>query len=425
MKKSQNKKIVKNVLVCIFVMLYMFASLAETIDELKAIFLTREELNIWASSEQELLDNLEINGQQRVQKEVRYQMWIRNIHDEALETISSSEMQSMEERKRNENAEQHKIIPTETSGDDDSYTNINWLAVTTNSSNWMSNLPNSRYLNEINLPGTHDSGTKVVKNGSIMIDMFAQAARCQDKTIYEQLNAGIRVFDLRVDESLNICHGSGTYKFIAYETSGEAVLTLDSILTTIRDFLSINSDEVVVVCLKVEDGNTDAVVSAVNTLLNNYTLNIYTGTSYPKLSDVRGKIVLLSRISSLGKGIYYNVSDNTSATKTIDGVTVFMEDHYDADSHDKVSYIDSAFNEVENYDISVDGSRGTHSAFIFTSSNTFSASNLLNYESPQAVSQIVNPHIINHSFIQGKTYGYIMMDYVTEDLSKKIYQSNP
>lgn len=105
MKNSQNKKIVKNVLVCIFVMLYMFASLAETIDELKAIFLTREELNIWASSEQELLDNLEINGQQRVQKEVRYQMWIRNIKDVALETISSSEMQSMEERKRNENAE--------------------------------------------------------------------------------------------------------------------------------------------------------------------------------------------------------------------------------------------------------------------------------------------------------------------------------
>ena len=90
------------ILVLISVMLFIFASLAETVDELKQIYVTRDEIAVWASSESQYLSTLEVGGQEKVQKEVMYQMWKRNISDKSLETISSSEMQSMVDRRESE-----------------------------------------------------------------------------------------------------------------------------------------------------------------------------------------------------------------------------------------------------------------------------------------------------------------------------------
>lgn len=312
-------------------------------------------------------------------------------------------------------------------GGSSSYDMINWAIVSTDGSNWMENIPDSRYIYEVNLPGTHDSGTFYPYNGTAAIDAFVAAAKCQTMTIEEQLDAGIRVLDLRLDESLNICHGSGTYKFTGYEDSAHtSVLTLNKVLTTVRDFLTTNPTEVVVVCVKVEDGTTANVVSALNTELANWTSSMYTGTTYPKISDVKGKMVLMSRISTLNKGIYYNVADKVDrGTRVIDGVTVLMDDQYDIGATAKTTAVNNALAALESYYINLTGGKGTRSGFVFTSSNTFSASTILSYESPQAIANTINPVLNSHTYQQGRAYGFIMMDFPTQAVIDKIYMTNP
>ena len=419
-KIKENSLKVLIVTFLIMMMSFVFVIFAYTHDELKEIFVVRDEAKTWLEDFSQRLSSLEISGQEKVQKEVMYQMWVRGIKDLNLETISSSEMQSMEERWEREYG-QKETTPGE------GYTFINWDSVTTNSTNWMRNLPDDRYLHEINMPGSHDSATQYVKNGSFLVDMFVAAATCQGSSIQQQLNAGVRAFDFRVDESLNLCHGEGTYKFTAYTNSDKSTkLTLQSALNTISSFLSSHSSETVIVSIKKEDGTLATVRTAVQNLLSSYTSDtLYNGTSWPTLGTVRGKMVLVTRISSLGQGLYYNVPDNTTNSMTVNGVTMYTEDNYDAEAEDKKSYLNSVFTTSSAKDITIDGSKGTYGALIFSSSNTFSADNLTSYQSPETIAETVNPYLLSYGFTQGKLYGQVMMDFVTEDLAKKIYKTNP
>ena len=424
------------------VMLCVFVVFAYTNEELREIYITRGEVNAWVKELRLRFETLEEDAQIKVQKEVMYQMWLRGISDNNIQSISSSEMQSMEERKAREQGSSSKpsteptqpsIEPTESSTEStetiapSEYVFIDWDLVSTDSTNWMSNIPDNRYIHEINIPGSHDSGTQYVKNGSSIIDMFINAATCQNKSIQEQLNAGVRAFDFRVDENLNICHGDGTYKFTAYSDSGKtSILTLQNALNIISTFLSSHNKEIVLVSIKKEDGDTSNVRTAVQNLLTSYSEDImYTGTTWPTINSVRGKMVLITRISSLGKGIYYNVPDNTNSTMSINGVTVYTEDHYDALADNKKNYLNNVFTTTSSNSISTDGGKGGYGALIFSSSNNFSASTLISYQSPKNISDIVNPYIINYSLTQGKLYGQVMMDFVSEDLVKKIYMTNP
>ena len=53
---------------------------------------------------------------------------------------------------------------------------------------------------------THNSATGE-RSKNLLHSFFSIFAKCQDKTIREQYEAGVRYFDLRVDKDLNLCHG--------------------------------------------------------------------------------------------------------------------------------------------------------------------------------------------------------------------------
>lgn len=66
-----------------------------------------------------------------------------------------------------------------------------------NGGNWMAHLPDNTYLSELNMPGTHDAGA------TRFLDVTAQmsATICQQLYPDEQLNAGIRAWDIRIDKA--------------------------------------------------------------------------------------------------------------------------------------------------------------------------------------------------------------------------------
>src|SRR4051794_40583034 len=95
------------------------------------------------------------------------------------------------------------------------------------SQNWMAALNSSLYVSQLSIPGTHDSGAR--------FEPFSGTAKCQNLTIAEQLNAGVRFLDIRcrhLDNAFTIHHGS------VYQN-----ITFDDVLNATIAFLSNNPTE--------------------------------------------------------------------------------------------------------------------------------------------------------------------------------------
>ena len=204
--------------------------------------------------------------------------------------------------------------------------------------NWMAGISGERWLNEINLPGTHDSGMKALwhwTSSQGYIDNFggSKYAYTQRRYIDEQMEDGIRKFDVRLtNEKLNftpshtivnisddsnnlyLCHGkdqwAGTY--YAKDHDGEQ-LSLRAVLDYSKDFLQKHPTEVIILGFSPEvtkdnDDDTKSVEKVLTKILREFSreINPSTGkpymyledgvfgkqmTNYPKLKDVRGQVI--------------------------------------------------------------------------------------------------------------------------------------
>ena len=195
-----------------------------------------------------------------------------------------------------------------------------------NSQNWMSFVSGERTLNTINIPGTHDSAMKEVftfKGGLIRLD---SKAKTQYLYIDEQLNAGVRRLDLRLNSQykaddgwhvslydLTLAHGKsssgGTY--FAENKNGDHV-RLTEVIGYLRDFLTAHPSEAIVISYQSESQEDVYRCNIYKTAFNRFQelsrqINPSTGksfvhmqdgkfgvpyTSFPKLKDCRGQILL-------------------------------------------------------------------------------------------------------------------------------------
>lgn len=152
---------------------------------------------------------------------------------------------------------------------------------------WMSTwLDDNSTLGTANIPGTHDSAAYKM-NG---ISVFAAPwAKTQDKSITDQLNIGIRYFDLRVYDDLSMHHG-GTSVGENFKYHIEEII----------NFIEKHKSEFVIIRLKNERGDKYN-----NTLINNLKnkvfgiekINSFFAKNFDentKIKDIRGKILLLN-----------------------------------------------------------------------------------------------------------------------------------
>ena len=171
-----------------------------------------------------------------------------------------------------------------------------------NGKNWMSGIPDNRYIYEINLPGTHDSTTANSKNSTdnyvkifdIPVYNSGKYAKTQSLALQQQLDAGVRYLDLRFSAKqgkLLLCHGNNekaapvnkavkilSYlnpillllerfdrpflsldtQFYAYEDEECTVeITCESALEQVKKFLTEHPSETVIITAKKENGDTD------------------------------------------------------------------------------------------------------------------------------------------------------------------------
>ncbi|KAJ7563296.1 hypothetical protein O6H91_03G105000 [Diphasiastrum complanatum] len=90
-------------------------------------------------------------------------------------------------------------------------------------------------------PATHDSATN-----DIGIPFITRPfAQCQTLSIYDQLTAGVRAFDIRVDNHQHVCHGIlRSYK-------------VDVVINDIKRFMSETKAEIILVEFRTEYGYAD------------------------------------------------------------------------------------------------------------------------------------------------------------------------
>lgn len=164
---------------------------------------------------------------------------------------------------------------------------ISIVSPTYASSDWLAQIDDNAYIDQLSIPGAHDAAT----GEGTLLDMFAKT---QDLTLTGQFEAGIRAFDLRpsVDDNiLKIYHG-----LIATN------ITFVDAMTTFANLLEQHPTEFVIVIMRHEDSHeSDSEKSAWSTLmteaLNSESLANRLAAFDPDLTveQMRGKILILSR----------------------------------------------------------------------------------------------------------------------------------
>lgn len=223
---------------------------------------------------------------------------------------------------------------------------------------WLSDLPDDLPISEINIPGSH--------NAAAVNTVRRTRWTCQDRTIPEQLNRGIRLLDIRLkpkkrrnrpigdqpdrtepdrtepgrEPTLNptreayefvTCHGRlgpfGANEFQSFE----------SLLNECSTFLKANPRETIIITLQIDDyrevraKNDPQILQSLHEQLNRYpTIH---PPYIPTLSEARGNIFLINRINDNPElGVPITIPDNTpgeilTATSNRQ-YEVFVQDQY-------------------------------------------------------------------------------------------------
>lgn len=193
-----------------------------------------------------------------------------------------------------------------------------------NANEWMAYIPNGVRLNELRIPGTHDSATWTVYTGM----MAWKLAMTQNKYISAQLNEGIRSLDIRVNgyhlcktynptydkyilfkgwelHAGRIWHGDTCGFHYSIQTPGNSGtkssgMHINHVINDCVDFLEKNPTETILLGIDREFGDESSYEKSVNDALSTHKDRIYNYgkslSSTPTLKNVRGQIVLKSQL---------------------------------------------------------------------------------------------------------------------------------
>lgn len=327
---------------------------------------------------------------------------------------------------------------------------------------WMKYVDDNKFLDELSIPGTHDSGTCSVDNDT---EPQSSQVKCQQDYIPTQLLEGIRYFDIRLGkgDDPGIDHGI----FYLLKKDGN-YLHLSDVIGYFKTFLNENPSEALI--MLASRGNDEATDESITTafakvMADNPNL-FYTSSHVPTLGEVRGKIVLLRRFGLAGNSVSghtwgldltqwddkikahsgksmclvkyeqgFEAAGNTGDKEPY-STAVYAQDHYNCTGSSKIDWVDMALkaaSEFERSTVDITAADGT----------TVQATErcwFINYTSctqnnPFTAARVVNEHLYKSSYINNtgvestkadcrKHIGIIASDFVDAALARSIYQRN-
>ena len=332
---------------------------------------------------------------------------------------------------------------------------------------WMKYVDDNKFLDELSIPGTHDSGTCSVDNDT---EPQSSQVKCQQDYIPTQLLEGIRYFDIRLGKGDNPGIDHGMYYLLKKDAY---FLHLSDVIGYFKTFLNENPTEALI--MLVSRGNDEATDESVTTafakVLDDNPKLFYTSSRIPTLHEVRGKIVLLRRFRLAGNsvsghtwGLDLTEWDNKIAAHTDSSsmclvqdaqgfeaagetgdkepycTKVYAQDKYKLTGTDKLSWVDNALKETTGRtrnEVDVEDDNGAKEKVLERcwSINYTSCTGLSHGGNPFTSARVVNEHLykspyINPSGIEDtksdylKHIGIIASDFVDAALARSIYQRN-
>lgn len=335
---------------------------------------------------------------------------------------------------------------------------------------WMSYVDGNKYLDELSIPGTHDSGTCSVDNDT---EPQSSQAKCQQDYIPTQLLEGIRYFDIRLgkdgkENDPGIDHG------MCYLLKKDGhFMHLSDVIGYFKTFLNEHPSEALI--MLVSRGNDEATDESVTTafakVLGENPDLFYTASRVPTLGEVRGKIVLLRRFRLAGNSVSGHTwgldltewddkiaahPDSSSMCLVQDArgfeaagetgdkepycTKVYAQDKYKLTGTDKLSWVDNALKETtgrtrNKVDIVNDDGAKVQVQERCWSINYTSCTGLSHGGNPFTSARVVNEHLYKSPYINPsgkedtksdylKHIGIIASDFVDAALARSIYQRN-
>lgn len=335
---------------------------------------------------------------------------------------------------------------------------------------WMSHVDDNKYLDELSIPGTHDSGTCSVDNDT---EPQSSQAKCQQDYIPTQLLEGIRYFDIRLGKDdkngdPGIDHGRC---YLLKKDGG--YMHLSDVIGYFKTFLSEKPSEALI--MLVSRGNDEATDESVTTafakVMGKDPDLFYTSSRVPTLGEVRGKIVLLRRFGLAGNSasghtwgldltqwddkiaahpdsssmcLVQNAQGFEAEGKAGDRkaycTKVYAQDHYECTGTDKIEWVDMALRETANLTrgkVDVMDNDGSKEQVLERcwSINYTSCTNHKQGSNPFTAARVVNEHLYKSQYINPsgnektksdclKHIGIIASDFVDAALARSIYQRN-
>lgn len=327
---------------------------------------------------------------------------------------------------------------------------------------WMSHVDDDKYLDELSIPGTHDSSTCSVDNDT---EPQTSLVKCQQDYIPTQLLEGIRYFDIRLRKGDNpgIDHGM----FYLRKKDGN-FLHLSDVIGYFKTFLNERPSEALI--MLASRGNDEATDESITTafakvMADNPDL-FYTSSHVPTLGEVRGKIVLLRRFGLAGNSVDghtwgldltewdekikahsgksmclvkyeqgFEAAGNTGDKEPY-STTVYAQDHYSCTGSSKIDWVDMALKaatELERNLVYIPAEDGT--TVQVTERCWFINYTSCTQNNPYTAARVVNEHLYKSPYINPsgtedtksdylKHIGIIASDFVDAALARSIYQRN-
>ena len=313
---------------------------------------------------------------------------------------------------------------------------------------WMSTIRDDTYLTEITLPGTHDSCARKFKTNFITESTVTSISKCQSLNITQQLEAGIRFFDIRCEVdastySMKTVHGSTDC------WDDNDYLYLDYVFQFFYNFLDAHPSETLYVCIKEDDGGNGvpSFTNAVYEYIHGYSQNKYLygenynyndywylGKSVPKLGAVRGKCVLFNRFdqyiyNEASQGVVVDEAESGQKIKYNDMEGDFAEPYYSniysnntgigtAHIQDYYKWTTTQKITATQYMLNLGHYRGE---YYINFSSTVSDSTIPN---PENLASQINPSYYTYTYNRNKPSGIYCMDFATADLARQIILNN-
>ena len=330
---------------------------------------------------------------------------------------------------------------------------------------WMKYVDDNKYLDELSIPGTHDSSTCSVDNDT---EPQTSLAKCQQDYIPTQLLEGIRYFDIRLGKN-NENGDPGIDHGICYLLKKDGgFIHLSDVIGYFKTFLNENPSEALIMLVSRgnDEATDDSVTTAFANVMDNNSDLFYTSSHVPTLNEVRGKIVLLRRFKLAGDSVDghtwgldltewddkikahsgksmclvkyeqgFEAAGNTGDKEPY-STTVYAQDHYNCTGSSKIDWVDMALKAAAEFKRStVDITAADGTTVQATERCWFINYTSCTQNNPFTAARVVDEHLYKSPYINPsgtgdtksdylKHIGIIASDFVDAALARSIYQRN-